>query len=62
MLGLYKDFYCSYILINLQQAYKGSTEMLGVGVVRGSTPTATSVSHFTGNTSATSLEKILSLH
>ena len=55
MLGLYKDFYCFYILINLQQAYKGSTEMLGFGVVGGSRLTATSVSHFTGNTGTTSL-------
>ena len=46
-------------ILNLQQAYKGSTEMLGFGVVGGSRPTATSVSHFTGNTSATSLEKKL---
>ena len=59
MLGLYKGFYCFYILTNLQQAYKGSTEMLGFGVVGGSRPTVTSVSHFTGNTSVTSLEKIL---
>ena len=58
MLGLYKDFYCFYILINLQHAYKGSTEVLGFGVVGGSRLTATSVSHFTGNTGATSLEKI----
>ena len=66
MLGLYEDFYCFYILINLQQAYKGSTEVLGFEVVGGSRPTATSVSHFTGNPGTTSLEKIfgrkLSLH
>ena len=56
MLGLYEDFYCFYILINLQQAYKGSTEVLGFEVVGGSRPTATSVSHFTGNPGTTSLE------
>ena len=61
----YKDFYCFYIFINLQQAYRGSTEMLGFGVVGGSRPIATSVNHFIrychfiGNTGATSLEKIL---
>ena len=59
MLGLYKDFYCFYILINLQQAYKGSTEVLGFGVVGGSRLTATSVSHFTGTTS---FGRKLSLH
>ena len=59
MLGLYKDFYCFYILINLQQGYKGPTEMLDIGVVGGSRPTATSISHFNGNTGATSLQKIL---
>ena len=32
MLELYKDFYCFYILKNLQQTYNGSTEMLEVGV------------------------------
>ena len=62
MLGLYKDFYCFYILINLQQAYKGSTEVLGFGVVGGSRLTATSVSHFTGNTITTSFGRKLSLH
>ena len=55
MLGLYKDVYCFYILINLQQNYKGSTEVLGFGVVGGSRLTAKSVSHFTGNTGTTSL-------
>ena len=59
MLGLYKGFYCFYILINLQQAYKGSTEMLGFEVVGGSRLTATSVSHFTGNTGTTSLKRYL---
>ena len=58
MLGLYKDFYCFYILINLQQAYKGSTEVLGFVVGR-SRLTATSVSHLTGNTGTTSLERYL---
>ena len=43
MLGLYKDFYCFHILINIQHAYKGSTEVLGFGVVGGSRLTATSV-------------------
>ena len=65
MLELYKDFYCFYILKNLQQTYNGSTEMLEVGVVGGSRPTAMSATHFTGychctgNTGATSIEKIL---
>ena len=65
MLELYKDFYCFYILKNLQQTYNGSTDMLEVGVVGGSRPTAMSVTHFIGychctvNTGATSLEKIL---
>ena len=59
MLGLYKDFYCFYILINLQQAYKGSTEVLGFGVVGGSSLTAMSLSHFTGNTGTTSWKRYL---
>ena len=65
MLELYKDFYRFYILKNLQETYNGSTEMLEVGVVGGSRSTAMSATHFTGycyctgNTGATSLEKIL---
>ena len=45
----------------LQQAYKGSTEVLGFVVVGGSRLTATSVSHFTG-IGTTSLSRKLSLH
>ena len=65
MLELYKDFYCFYILKNLQETYNGSTEMLEVGVVGGSRPTAMSATNFTGychctgNTGETSLEKTL---
>ena len=57
MLGLYKDFYCFYILINLQHAYKGSTEVLGFGVVGGSN--VCNLSHFTGNTGTTSWKRYL---
>ena len=61
MLGLYKDFYCFYILINLQHAYmyKRSTEVLGFGVVGGSRLTVMSISHFTGNTGTTSWKRYL---
>ena len=59
MLELYKDFYCFYILKNLQQTNNGSTEMLEVGVVGGSRPTAMSATNCTGNTGAISLEKVL---
>ena len=59
MLGLYKDFYCFYILINLQHAYRGSTEVLGFAVVGGSRLTAKSLSHFNGNTGTTSCKRYL---
>ena len=45
--------------MNLQHANKGSTEVLGFGVVGGSRLTATSVSHFTGNTGTTSWKRYL---